>query len=230
MASGADRVLDGARVFATLDEAVADLRGVYATTARHRDMIQREITPRHLAVTVRQRAAVGERCGILFGRERIGLTNEEVAHCDAVVVAPLNPEFTSLNLAQAVLLVAWEWRMAGDQTPDVVLVETDSRRATRRELDIFFARLETGLDDSGFFRVPHMRAITWRKIRNFLARAELTDQDVRILHGMVSAFEGKRLRIAEGRRRDAEAAEAAVAVASDTADTTDTTDTTDTED
>lgn len=193
MASGADRVLDAARSYDTLDEAVADLQALYATTARVRDMVHRQITPRHLAMELRRHESEGTRCGILFGRERIGLVNEEIVRCDAVVVAPLNPEFTSLNLAQAVLLVAWEWLAAGDETPGRVLVEADSRRATGGEQQIFLDRLEESLDDTGFFRTAHMRDVTWRKVRNLLSRAELTDLDIRILHGILSALEGKRM-------------------------------------
>lgn len=193
MASGADRVLDAARAFDSLDEATKDLQALYATTARVRDMVHRQITPRRLAVELRQHESCGTRCGILFGRERIGLINDEVVRCDAVVVAPLNPEFTSLNLAQAVLLVAWEWLQAGDDTPERIFVEADSRRATGNEQQIFIERLEQSLDETGFFRTEHMREVTWRKVLSLFTRAELTDLDVRILHGILSALEGKRM-------------------------------------
>ena len=194
MASGATRVLDAARAFDTLDEAIQDLQALYATTARIRDMVHRQITPRRLAKELRQHETHGTRCGVLFGRERIGLINDEVVRCDAVVVAPLNPEFTSLNLAQAVLLIAWEWLQAGDETPERIFVEADSRRARGEETQIFIERLETSLDETGFFRTEHMREVTWRKVLSLLTRAELTDLDVRILHGILSALEGKRMR------------------------------------
>lgn len=193
MASGADHVLDAARAFDTLDEATEDLQALYATTARVRDMVHRQITPRRLAKELRRHESAGTRCGILFGRERIGLLNEEVVRCDAVVVAPLNPEFTSLNLAQAVLLVAWEWFQAADETPERIFVEADSRRAKVREHEIFMERLETSLEETGFFRTEHMREVTWRKVRSLFTRAELTDLDVRVLHGILSALEGKRM-------------------------------------
>ncbi|MDA8020289.1 MAG: RNA methyltransferase [Thermoanaerobaculia bacterium] len=193
MASGADQVLDGARAYDTLDEATEDLQALYATTARVRDMVHRQITPRRLARELREHESRGTRCGILFGRERIGLVNDEVVRCDAVVVAPLNPEFTSLNLAQAVLLIAWEWRQAGDDTPERVFVEADSHRASGREQQIFVERLEKSLDETGFFRTEHMRDVTWRKVLSLFTRAELTDLDVRVLHGILSALEGKRM-------------------------------------
>lgn len=201
MASGAFEVLDRARCFPTLQEAVADLHRVYATTARHRDMVKHELTPRRLAKEIHGHAAQGQRSGILFGRERIGLTNEEVSLCDAVVVAPLNPIFTSLNLAQAVLLIAWEWRQQWDETPEKTLVAPDTVAATRDNLENFLGRLELSLEAGRFFRIESMRPIIWQKIRSFYQRAELTEQDVRILHGIVSALEGKRLE-AERRRRE----------------------------
>ena len=194
MASGATHVLDRARVFDCLEDAVADLHRLYATTARHRDMTAVELTPRRLASEIHQRAVRGERAGILFGRERIGLTNEEVTRCDAMVVAPLNPAFTSLNLAQAVLLIAWEWRQHSDDTTPRQLLHPDTRPSRRQELEIFLARLETSLEETAFFRIEDMRPAIWRKVRGMFQRAELTEQDVRILHGILSALEGKRLK------------------------------------
>ena len=193
MASGATAVLERARVFPDLESAIADLHRIYATTARHRDMVKAELTPSRLAQEIRQKATAGQRSGILFGRERIGLTNEEVAVSDAAVVAPLNPAFSSLNLAQAVLLICWEWRSAGDTTDPRKMVIPDTEPASREQLRIFFERLEKALVRDGFFRVPHLRRTLWRKIRNLFVRAELTEQDIRILHGIVSALEGKRL-------------------------------------
>lgn len=193
MASGADIVLEKARLFATFDDAVADLERVYATTARHRDMTAVEMTPRRAAREVRAQAARGARSGLVFGRERIGLTNDEVTRCEAMVVAPLNPEFTSLNLAQAVLLIGWEWRMAADETAERVQLTPDTRPATRQEYGVFFDRLEKTLDETAFFREEQMRPVQLRKIRSLFQRAELTEQEVRMLHGILSALEGKRL-------------------------------------
>ncbi|MEL7060752.1 MAG: RNA methyltransferase [Acidobacteriota bacterium] len=193
MASGADAILETARAFDSLADATADLHRLYATTARHRDMAKHEITPRRLADEVRSAAAGGQRAGVLFGRERIGLTNEEVAVCDALVVVPLNPAFSSLNLAQAVLLIAYEWRMAGDATPARRLVEPEGVPATRAELEGFFDRLEGSLETANFFRVEHMRAVMWRKIRAMFLRAQLAEREVKIWHGMLSALEGKKL-------------------------------------
>ncbi len=192
MASGADTVLEQARVFDRVEDAIADLRHVYATTARHRDMVKYEVTPGRAAAEMRRYSVQGERCGVLFGRERIGLTNDEVTLADRVVVVPLNPAFTSLNLAQAALLIGYEWFQAGDETPEEKLVEAGTRRAARREELFLFEHLEQALDVQGFFRVEAKRPSTVRKIRNFLLRAELSEEDVRILHGIITALIGRK--------------------------------------
>lgn len=192
MASGADEVLERARVFPSVAEAVADLQRVYATTARHRDMVKHEVTPRQAAVEMRQLLGEGRRCGVLFGRERIGLTNDEVVLADAVLHVPLNPKFRSLNLAQAVLLVAYEWFQAGDDTPPRQLVTAGEEPTTAERLAVFFDHLEEALDAGGFFYPPEKKPATRRTLRNIFQRAELTGRDVQILHGVVVALTGKR--------------------------------------
>lgn len=194
MASGATAVLDRVRVFASVPAAVADLHKIYATTARHRDMVKIELTPKKLAEEIHRYAAQGARSGVLFGRERTGLENDEVALADAVVVVPLNPEFSSLNLAQAVLLVAYEHFQAASDAPERQLVQNDTRPASLDERHLFFERLEKTLEETNFFRTEAMREIQWRKVQNLFSRADLTEQEIRILHGMLSAFEGRRLR------------------------------------
>ncbi|MEM8934163.1 MAG: RNA methyltransferase [Acidobacteriota bacterium] len=192
MASGATAVLDRVRVFDDLPGAVADLHRVYATTARHRDMLKHELTPRAAAVEIHRQAATGARSGILFGRERIGLMNDEVSRCEAAIVAPLNPHHTSLNLAQAVLLIAWEWRAAIDETPERVFVQPDTRPATRAELSNFLRRFHDSLEANGFFRTEALRPSMWRKVESLILRAEPTELDVRLLHGVVAALEGRK--------------------------------------
>ena len=155
-------------------------------------MVAREVTPARAAAEMRRREARGERCGVIFGRERIGLTNDEVTLADRIVHVPLNPAFNSLNLAQAVLLVAYEWFRAGDQTPPERKLDAGNRPACREELLFFFEHLEQALDAHGFFRVAEKRPSTRRKIRNFLVRAELTEEEVKILHGIVTALTGRR--------------------------------------
>jgi tRNA/rRNA methyltransferase len=193
-ASGADAVLDRARLFDSAEEAIADLRRVYATTARHRGMIKRVATPRRAAAEIRKWTARGEPVGILFGPERTGLLNEDIALADAVISVPLNPGFASLNLAQSVLILAYEWFQAGDATPPSRLVTNETRPATKAELLNFFAHLETQLDACGFLRNIEKRPGMVRNIRNLFQRAGLTRQEVRTLHGIVAELSTLRQR------------------------------------
>ncbi|MDR6293868.1 tRNA/rRNA methyltransferase [Inquilinus ginsengisoli] len=192
-ASGADAVLDQVRVFERTEDAIAGLTAVYATTARLRDQLKPVVTPRRAAEEMRAHHAVGTNCGILFGPERAGMTNDDVALADAVVNVPLNPAFSSLNLAQAVLLVSYEWFTAGDATPERQLsYEDDTPPATKDQLVNMFEHLEQALDARGFFRVPEKRPSMQRNIRAFLQRAQLSTQEVRTLHGIIVALSGLR--------------------------------------
>ncbi|MGH6933905.1 MAG: RNA methyltransferase [Dongiaceae bacterium] len=184
-ASGADVVIEGARVFHSTAEAIADLSRVYAATARHRGQIKRVATPRRAAADMRKAMAKGETVGILFGPERTGLHNDEIALADTVIQAPLNPAFSSLNLAQAVLIIGYEWLQSGSTTPPRQLVTNETRPATKAELLNFFAHLERELDDCGFLRHQEKRPTMVRNIRNLFQRAELTEQEIRTLHGIV---------------------------------------------
>lgn len=185
-ASGADTVIDGARLYDSTADAIADLTRVYATTARQRGMIKRVATPRRAAGEMRKAAVRGEKIGILFGRERTGLENDDIAMADAVIAVPLNPAYASLNLAQAVLVVGYEWFQAADATPASQLIVNETRPATKAELLNFFVQLEKRLIDSGFLRNVEKRPSMVRNIRNLFQRAGLTHQEVRTLHGIVS--------------------------------------------
>ena len=185
-ASGADKVIDSARVYDGTAEAIADLARIYATTARQRGMIKRVATPRRAASEMRKAASLGQKIGVLFGRERTGLENDDIALADAVIAVPLNPGFASLNLAQAVLLVGYEWFQSADKTPPSQLIVNETRPATKAELLNFFTQLEKRLIDSGFLRNVEKRPSMVRNIRNLFQRAELTHQEVRTLHGIVS--------------------------------------------
>jgi tRNA/rRNA methyltransferase len=191
-ASGADPVLQRAQVFATVEEAIADLRHVYASTARDRYMVKRILTPREGAREMRRFLAAGEASGILFGPERTGLVNDHIALADTVLTVPLNPAFSSLNLAQAVLLVGYEWFASGDDTPGDQLVTGHSKPATKDELQRFFGHFEEELDRSGFLRTADKRPGMIRNLRNFFQRATPTAQELRTLHGVITAFVGPR--------------------------------------
>jgi tRNA/rRNA methyltransferase len=191
-ASGADSVLAAARVFETVAEAVADLTRVVATTARHRELTQRVVGLRRAAAELRAWTAAGERCGVLFGPERTGLRNDDLVHADTVLSIPLNPEFASLNMAQAVLLVAYEWSQAEARGPDETLITNAARPASKAELANLFAHLERELDDSGFLRVAEKRPDMVRNIRALLQRALPTDQEVSTFHGIINYLATKR--------------------------------------
>jgi tRNA/rRNA methyltransferase len=184
-ASGADVVLDKAKVFASVGEAVADLERVVATTARNRELSQRIVTPRRAVSEMRGWIGQAEKVGILFGPERTGLTNDDMVHADTALSIPLNPQFSSLNIAQAVLLVAYEWAAAGEAAPAERMSEHATRPATKDELLNLFAHLERALDQSGFLRNKAMRPAMVHNLRAFLQRAAMTEQEVRSFHGVI---------------------------------------------
>lgn len=198
-ASGADWILEATQVYARVEEAIADLNYVFATTARPRDMVKPVTTPEEAGVEMRARISSGERVGILFGRERAGLTNDHIALADVILAAPVNPAFASLNLAQAVLLIGYEWfketsTSLGDGSRQDGGFEGSglrmpgTRPATKEEVLGFFGHLETELDEGGFLKPLEKRPAMVRNIRNMFHRAKLTEQDVRTLRGIISAL------------------------------------------
>ncbi|HEY5598834.1 MAG TPA: TrmH family RNA methyltransferase, partial [Kiloniellales bacterium] len=150
--------------------------------------------PRQAAAELRAATGQGIAVGLLFGPERAGLLNDDVALADAVIEVPLNPAFASLNLAQAVLIVGYEWFQSGAAAPPRQLPFGDSRLATKDELLNFFDRLEPALDAADFFRPPEKRPSMVRNLRDIFARASLSEQEVRTLHGVVSALIDRRPR------------------------------------
>ena len=193
MAAGAIEVLQKARVYATTAEACADLTYVLATTARPRGVTKEALVPRAAAAQLRTRIEADQPVGVLFGPERAGLVNEDITLADAVITVPLNPGFSSLNLAQAVLLVGYEWFQSGDATPGVQLM-SDSPPARVETREFFYARLEEELDEAGFFYPEHLGPTMRRNLRTMFGRTGLTDQEVQSLHGMVKSLTGKRRR------------------------------------
>jgi tRNA/rRNA methyltransferase len=193
-ASGADSVLDKARLYPSLEAAIGDLAHVYAATARDRYMVKRELTPRAAAAEMRLFLDAGEPCGVLFGPERTGLVNDQIALADTVLSVPLNPAFSSLNLAQAVLLIGYEWFTARAAPPPEILHTGHSRPANKAELVRFFEHFEEALALSGFLRHPDKRPSMIRNLRNLFQRAHCTEQELRTLHGVITAFMGPRKR------------------------------------
>jgi tRNA/rRNA methyltransferase len=184
-ASGADVVLERATVFDSVAEAVADLEHVVATTARTRELVQRIATARRAAAVMRGWVADGMKVGVLFGPERTGLTNDDMVQADLALSIPLNPQFSSLNVAQAVLVVAYEWLAAADTTRAERMSEHATRPATKDELANLFAHLERALDQSGFLRHKAMRPAMVRNLRALLQRAGMTEQEARSFHGVI---------------------------------------------
>ena len=190
-ASGADSVLAAARVFATVQDAVADLSYVYATTVRGRELTRPVVTPRAAAAEMRARPAVS---GLLFGPERSGLLTDDLVIAHAILTVPVNPAFGSLNLAQAVLLAGYEWFQAGDTTPSSVLVNY-AAPAPHAELEGLIEALDATLAAAGYFAPPETVAAKRLTLRNLLTRPAWSGKEVRTLRGMVTALgEGRRKR------------------------------------
>lgn len=188
-ASGADTVIDNARVFETTRDAIADLDFVLATTARPRDMTKPVFTPEAAARNMRTRLDGGQHTGVLFGKEAWGLNNDDVVLADAVLTVPLNPAFTSLNLAQAVLLMSYEFYKLDDETPAHELrMPSDTRPANKDELNHLYEHLEKELEAAGFFTTAEKRPTMVRRLRNMLGRAGMTEQEVRMFRGIISAL------------------------------------------
>ena len=198
-ASGANYVIDDATAYDTLEGAIGDLHWVAATTARQRDLRKPVLTPLEAVAEMRARIGRGERCGMLFGRERNGLETAEIANADALVMIPVNSRFASLNLAQAVLILGYEWMRdsAAATLGRVTTYETrigpglnlgDDRPATREEMLGLFQHLEAELERLGFFNPPEKRPTVARNLRTMLLRMGATEQEVRTLRGIVATL------------------------------------------
>jgi len=187
MAAGALDIVAAAQLFDSVEEAVAELNYVLATTARDRSMTKHILTPEEGASRLRKATLEGKASGILFGGERSGLTNDEVALADEIISIP-TADFSSLNLSQAVLLVSYEWFGAEDTTPTENIDHGRGLPATREELFLLFKHLEDELEKGGFLYPPGTRDGMVRNLRSILHRAQLSDQEVRTLRGVIVAL------------------------------------------
>jgi tRNA/rRNA methyltransferase len=205
-ASGANFIIDGAEAYPAFEAALDGLQWVAATTARQRDLAKAVLTPEQAVAEMLRRRADGQRCGILFGPERNGLETDEVANADAIVMAPVNPAFASLNLAQAVLLVAYEWmkqsgggtlgRVTTYEAPIAPGLHTrGSPPAGRQDLIAFFEHIERELDASGFFTAPDKRPSVVQNLRSMFVRMGATEQEIRTLRGIVKALAHPKARV-----------------------------------
>ena len=190
-ASGADRLLEAATVHPDVADAVADLHRVLATCPRPRHVVTPLLTARGAAAELRAIGERGLRAGVLFGPERAGLDRDDLAHADALIRYPLNPAFLSLNLAQAVMVLAYEWWLAAEETEPRALMTNETRGATKGELENFLSHLVRELDASGFLRNPQKRPGMIRNLRHFFQRGEVTEQELRTLHGVVTELAKK---------------------------------------
>jgi tRNA/rRNA methyltransferase len=198
-ASGANFVIDDTQAYPSLATALAGLNWVAATSARQRDLAKPVMTPEQGIAEIARRIAAGQRCGVLFGPERNGLETEDLAHADVVIMAPVNPAFASLNLAQAVLLMSYEWmKQAGrgtlgrvttyEEPIDAGLRLRGSPPAGKEDLIGFFEHLEGELDPTGFFPSPEKRPSMVRNMRTMFTRMGATQQEIRTLRGIVKAL------------------------------------------
>ena len=189
-ASRADHVIDGVALFEDLRSAVADLNFVLATTARQRDNFKPVRGPVDAGRALRSRSNDGQRTGILFGRERFGLFNEEVALADEIVTFPVNTEFASLNIAQAVLLMSYEWMKSGlDSETDTAFKGPEIQPAAKEHLHGLLAHLESALDARGYFRPAPKKPKMVDNVRAVLTRAGFTEAELKVLRGVVASLD-----------------------------------------
>ena len=182
-ASGADVVLEQARVFATVQDAIADCSNVFASTVRRRDLVMPVIGPAEMADSI---AGSGERSAILFGPERSGLETEEVALANAIVTVPINPEFASLNLAQAVILLAYEWSKRTElaQPPAKELEPV----APHGELEGLIGQLDDALQVKGYFHPPSRTQATRNAIRTIFTKTGWSSREIKAVRGIIRAL------------------------------------------
>lgn len=189
-ASKADHVISGAVVFDTLEEAIADLHFCYATTARERYGFKAVRSPVEASETLRQRFNANEKTAILFGRERTGLKNEEVALADEIVTFPVNPAFASLNIAQAVLLMSYEWMKTGMESANATPFQALAQRpATKEQLQGLFDHTEEALDARGYFRPLAKKPKMVDNLRAVLTRPGFTETEIQVMRGIVSSLD-----------------------------------------
>ena len=189
-ASNADHVIDATQVFDDLPSAVADLNFIFATTARQRDGFKRVAGPVEAGRVLRGRARTGERTGILFGRERFGLYNEEVALADEIVTFPVDPGFSSLNIAQAVLLMSYEWMKSGLEDETTTNFTNPQMPPAPKELLLgLFAHLEAALDARGYFRPLPKKPKMIDNLRFVLTRPGFSVPELKVLRGVIASLD-----------------------------------------
>lgn len=185
MSSGAGRLLDEALLADDVPGAISDCSFVLATTARPRDLTKTVYTPEAAMQEAARRIARGEKVALLFGPERAGLENEDIAPANGIISVPVNPAFASLNLAQCVLLCAYEWRRATETLPQVVEAMAGTEIAAQHEVEHLARHYEERMQEAGFFYPEHKADSMRLNLRNMWSRLPLTRAEVQMLHGMM---------------------------------------------
>lgn len=185
-ASGADTVLDGARVFDDVASAIADCHHVYASTVRPRDMLKPVVTPREAVAEIKG-LANNHHAAILFGREASGLSNDDVAHANTIITVPVNPDFASLNLAQAVILMAYEFHTFANTTPHYQPGHEDGL-ASKQEMEGLHSHITDALEERGYFRSAERRPKQEHTLRNVMQNASFSSQEVQTLRGVIKSL------------------------------------------
>lgn len=193
-ASGAEWPLNAARVYDSVEAAIADLHLVYATTARPRELQLPVLTPRVAMSEMLAEAGQGRRVGLLFGGERAGLETADIALCQAVVTLPIDPRFRSLNLAQAVIILAYEWRMTQETGAPAIFRDAPPPAEASAMLGLY-EHFERELETAGFFHPPEKKPSMVQNLRAALGRARMSDQEVRTFRGVVTALSRGRGRV-----------------------------------
>lgn len=188
MSAGALEVMPPVEVYGTVQEAVRDCRYILSSAANERDMVKPIVTAKEAARDMFMRVKNGEKVAVLLGRERSGLTNEEVGLSHAMISIPVNPDFNSLNIGQAALVIAYEYAQLVLNAPARVVPTGKSSPATAEEFDNFCRRLESEIESGGFFKAADMKPTVMKNIRSLFMRAEPTAQELNTLHGIISAL------------------------------------------
>lgn len=190
--SGAEKILQNAQVYTSTNEAISDLTDIYATTARRRNQIKAVYTAEKAAISINKNIKTGHKCGILFGPERTGLENDDISTAKAIIEIPLNPEHTSLNLSQAVLLVGYEWYKTQINVAQEEFVTNATKLATNKQLMNFFNFLENKLSDYKNLSDAEKRPTMLRNLHNIFTRNSMTEQELNTLYGIISHLSSKK--------------------------------------
>lgn len=191
VARNAKVILDNVKVFSSVKKAVADIHKLYATTARPRFMVKDTITPDICGANLRSYSASGHKCGVMFGPERTGMSNDDIILADSIVTIPVSDENTSLNLAQAASVICYEWFAGGHNRKVEKSAAAETDMAEKAEISLFLETLESELDKKGYFKQPDIKQKMVRNLNNIFTRTNLTSQEVRSLRGVVRYLVGK---------------------------------------